>query len=98
MRATLTYTVDVDNETAAERLCDLGAELFKDQAQAVSFQSCSIEDSPFTVVGAITGKPSETWREIVQAQNPGHAREKATKGNTKRTVVAVFAGAVEVAT
>lgn len=54
----------------------------------------SKRERTYTVVGALKGKPEETYRVVVNAESPEAAEDKATDEDKRRTVVAVFEGEI----
>lgn len=94
MRATLTFTLNVDSDEELAGLEKSAADLLEGQAQ-VSSHSRQLEGETFTVIGTIKGQPSESWRVVVRAEDADEAREQASGGDERRNVVAVFKGQVE---
>ncbi|MBA2712902.1 MAG: hypothetical protein H0U55_05010 [Rubrobacteraceae bacterium] len=91
MRATLTFKVDLPDEgLLAEAEAECVATL--NELGTVSFQSQQVDDHEFTIIGTIIGRPAETWREVVRAQDYAEAKAMAMETDEKRNVVAVFSG------
>lgn len=97
MKATLTFGLDVPSvqkATAIREKC--AAWLDADPDVAVISSNSGTDELPFTVVGAIRGRPDDTWREVVHAPTGTEAKAKALAEDKQRTVTAVMSGEVGV--
>jgi len=91
MRASLRFTVEVEDEAQLTRLRDEIAETLD---VPVTVSASAIEDLQFTVFGSIRGMPDESWRQVIRAQDAAEAKAKALGADARRTVVVVLSGDV----
>lgn len=97
MKATLRYSITVADEVRLHQVRQLAHDFLADLDDvAISSSSSAPDDPQFTVVGAIKGKPDDTYREVVRAADAEAAAAAAVEADERRTVAAVIDGVVEV--
>ena len=92
MRGQLLYDVEVEDERDLQRLRDTLADTLRDMGVRVINEASSYHQEPFTVIGAIKGKPDEPWMAVYQAADREDAQAQAIAEDSKRTVNAVLRG------
>jgi hypothetical protein len=93
MKVDLTIGIETDRPVE-ELLRHATAALAECEGCRVLSYGHAKRERTFTVIGALKGKPAETYRTVVTAENAKQAEERAIAEDPKRTAVAVFEGEV----
>lgn len=93
MKATIQIGVEAP-ASQINALVEQVADCARDAGATVTSSGYSKIEQTYTVIGAIKGKPTESYRAVIEAEDADDAQAKAIAEDDKRTIVGVFEGEV----